>query len=139
MNALEWVRNLFSNEDDDEQEVIQTPLEETEQEAPKPRQKERRDMSSNTGKPEFVVVKPDKFDESVQIGTYLLERKTVVLNLESTGKDQARRIVDFLTGIAFALGGKLKQVSLATYIIIPSNAEISGVDMEVLENSGMYF
>ena len=87
------IRNFFIKfkDEEDEDEIIEvtTAEEVQEQEAPRPRQKVReRDMhNTNTGKPEFVVVKPEKFDESIEIGSYLLERKTVVLNLESTGKD----------------------------------------------------
>ena len=92
---------------------------------------------SSAGRQQFILTKPDKFDDSIQIANYLMERKTVVLNLEATGKDLARRIIDFLSGTAFAVGAKIKRVAISTYIIIPNNAEISGEMLDELESGGM--
>ncbi|MHC1694461.1 MAG: cell division protein SepF [Eubacteriales bacterium] len=74
---------------------------------------------------ELKVVKPDKFESVEQIGEHLLNRKTVVLNLEDTNKETARRMIDFLTGVAFAIGGQLKRVSNSTFVITPSNVDVS--------------
>lgn len=93
-------------------------------------------VSSNS-RQQFVLTKPEKFDDSIQIASYLLERKTVVLNLEATGKELARRIIDFLSGTAFAVGAKIKRVAISTYIIIPNNADISGEMLDEIENGGM--
>ena len=69
-----------------------------------------------------------------------MKTNTVVLNLEDTNKDMARRILDFLSGVAFANQGKIKRVATNTYIIIPSNVDLTGDDLlDELENSGVYF
>ena len=83
--------------------------------------------------------RPERFDTVSEIADHLRERRAVVLNLESANKDVARRLVDFLSGVAYALDGKIKKVALATYIITPYNVDIVGDLVEELENNGMYF
>lgn len=88
---------------------------------------------------QVVLVKPERFDNVSEIAEHLRERRAVVLNLESTNKDVARRLVDFLSGCAYALDGKIKKVAISTYIITPLNVDIVGDLVEELENNGMYF
>lgn len=85
-----------------------------------------------------VLVKPDKFENASEIADHLKERKTVVLNLEQTHKDVARRLVDFLSGVAYANEGKIKKVANSTYIITPFNVDLLGDLMDELENNGLY-
>ena len=60
------------------------------------------------------------------------------LNLESTNKDIARRLVDFLSGVAYASDGKIKRVAANTYIITPNSVDIMGDLIDELESSGLY-
>ncbi len=92
-----------------------------------------------TAQMQVVLVKPERFDTVSEIADHLRERRAVVLNLESANKDVARRLVDFLSGCAYALDGKIKKVAIATYIITPYNVDIVGDLVEELENNGMYF
>jgi cell division inhibitor SepF len=86
-----------------------------------------------------VLVKPERFENAAEIADHLREKRTVVLNLESTNKDIARRLLDFLSGVAYANEGKIKKVANATYIITPFNVEILGDIIDELENNGLYF
>lgn len=88
---------------------------------------------------QVVLVKPDRFENAAEIADHLREKRTVVLNLESTQKDVARRILDFLSGAAYANDGKVKKVALSTYIITPYNVDILGDLIDELENNGLYF
>ena len=88
---------------------------------------------------QVVLVKPEKFENASDIADHLREKRTVVLNLESTNKDIARRLIDFLSGVAYAQEGKIKKISAATYIITPYNVDIIGDLIDELENSGLYF
>ena len=88
---------------------------------------------------QVVLVKPDRFENAAEIADHLREKRTVVLNLESTNKDVARRILDFLSGAAYANDGKVKKVALSTYIITPYNVDILGDLIDELENNGLYF
>ena len=62
----------------------------------------------------------------------------MVLNLEETNKDVARRLVDFLSGVTYALDGKIKKVAASTFIITPYNVDILGDLIDELENNGLY-
>ena len=88
---------------------------------------------------QVVLVKPEKFQDASAIADHLRDKRTVVLNLESANKDVARRMVDFLSGAAYAQEGKIKKVAVATYIITPYNVDIIGDLIDELENNGMYF
>jgi len=88
---------------------------------------------------QVVLVKPDRYENASEIADHLREKRTVVLNLESTNKDVARRLVDFLSGVTYAHGGKIKKVAISTYIITPYNVDILGDLIDELENNGLYF
>ena len=88
---------------------------------------------------QVVLVKPDKFDDASAIADHLREKRTVVLNLESTNKEIARRLLDFLSGVAYANEGKIKKVAISTYIITPYTVDILGDLIDELENNGLYF
>lgn len=75
---------------------------------------------------EMKVIKPERFEAVTQIGDHLLARRTVVLNLEDTNKETIRRIIDFCSGVAFAIEGQIKRVANSTYIITPKNVDVSG-------------
>ncbi|MBQ1603909.1 MAG: cell division protein SepF [Oscillospiraceae bacterium] len=85
-----------------------------------------------------VLVKPERFENASEIADHLKEKRTVVINLESTNKDIARRLVDFLSGVAYAGEGKIKKVAANTYIITPYHVDIMGDLIDELENNGLY-
>ena len=85
-----------------------------------------------------VLVKPERFEDASTIADHLNNKRTVVLNLESTNKDVARRLIDFLSGVAYAGEGKIKKVAANTYIITPYHVDIMGDLIDELENNGLY-
>ena len=91
-----------------------------------------------TAQMQVVLVKHDRFDNVSDIAEHLRSKHAVVLNLESTNKDVARRLVDFLSGCAYALDGKIKKIAISTYIITPYNVDIVGDLIDELENNGVY-
>lgn len=88
---------------------------------------------------QVVLVKPERFENASEIADHLREKRTVVLNLESTNKEIARRLLDFLSGVSYANEGKVKKVAISTYIITPYNVDILGDLVDELENNGLYF
>ncbi len=74
---------------------------------------------------EMKVVTPKNFDTVTQIADLLLTKKTVLLNLENTNRETARRLIDFLSGVAYALGGGVEKVADNTYAVTPSNVAVS--------------
>jgi cell division inhibitor SepF len=94
-----------------------------------------------TAQLQVVLFKPERFgEETCSVADELLKMHTVVLNLENTNKDVSRRIIDFLSGVAYANGGKIKRVATSTFIITPYNVDLTGDDvLDELENNGVYF
>ena len=94
-----------------------------------------------TAQLQVVLFKPERFGEDTRaIADELIKMHTVVLNLENTDKDVSRRIIDFLSGVAYANGGQIKKVATNTFIITPYNVGLKGDDLlDELENSGVYF
>ena len=86
-----------------------------------------------------VLVKPERFEAASDIADQLKDKRTVVLNLESTDKEVARRLIDFLSGVAYAGEGKIKKVAANTYIITPYHVDIEGDLIDELENNGLSF
>ena len=73
---------------------------------------------------EMKVVKPTQFDSASQIADHLLNNRTVVLNLENTNKETARRLIDFLSGVAYSIDGSLKKIASNAYVITPNNVDV---------------
>lgn len=94
---------------------------------------------------EMKVVSPKSYDAVTQIADLLVSKKTVLLNLENTNRETARRLIDFLSGAAYAIGGGVQKVADNTYAITPSNVAVSkesmsnAVEEEQTENAGMSF
>ncbi|MDL2218869.1 cell division protein SepF [Ruminococcaceae bacterium OttesenSCG-928-O06] len=88
---------------------------------------------------QVVLVKPERFDDASAVADHLNARRTVVLNLESTNKEVSRRLIDFLSGVAYANNGQIKRVANNTFIITPYNVDIVGDILDELESSGVFF
>lgn len=94
---------------------------------------------SNSGL-QVVLVKPDRFDEVTSIADHLNDGKTVVLNLEESTRDISRRIVDFLSGVAYANGGNMRKVAKNTFIIVARGVDVMGELLpEEFEDGKIYF
>lgn len=107
-------------------------------------QEDRRDSNKvvnihATTQLQVVLAKPERFENAAEIADHLREKRTVVLNLEQTNKDIARRLIDFLSGVAYAQDGKIKKVAVNTYLITPYNVDLLGDLIDELENNGLYF
>ena len=106
------------------------------------RDEERRSKVVNihaTTQLKVVLVKPDRFENASEIADQLKDKRTVVLNLESTNKEVSRRLVDFLSGVAYANNGQIKRVANSTFIITPYNVDIMGDLLDELENNGAFY
>lgn len=86
-------------------------------------------VTGNKSSFEIKTIAPkDNVDTLLEIARHLLNRRVVVLNLEGTNKEMKRRFIDFLGGVTFAIGGTTQKVSNDTFILSPSNVDISAVD-----------
>ena len=92
-------------------------------------------------KVQFVLFKPESFDKDITaMADEFIKRNTIILNMEQTNKDVGKRIIDFLSGVAYAHNGKISRVAEDTYIVMPSNVKLSGEDvMDEVESDNIYF
>ena len=89
---------------------------------------------------QVVVVKPERFEDASGIADHLIAKRAVLLNLEAATPDLKRRLVDFLSGVAYTNGGQIKPVANSTYIITPCNVNVMGESMiDELGRHGVYF
>lgn len=124
--------------DDEEEETVSSTTRTTFQRDPHTRSKVV--SISTTAQLNVVLFNPKDSTECTAIADCLLERNAVVLNLENATKESARRIVDFLLGVAYAHKGKLKRIAHNTYIITPYNVGLVGTEViGELENNGVFF
>ena len=72
------------------------------------------------------VVRPKTYDSDTasQIANHLLNKCTVVLNLENSNKETSRRLIDFLSGVAYSIGGNLKRIAVNAYVVTPANVDV---------------
>ena len=141
LDELKKLTQPYEDEDEDFDTFVETPRREVFEER-RPKVDERRGKVVNihaTTQLKVVLVKPERFENAAEIADHLKDKRTVVLNLESTDKDVARRLIDFLSGVAYAGEGKIKKVSANTYMITPYHVDIEGDLIDELENNGLYF
>ena len=150
MDELKKIIHPYDDEDYDYEEDFEEPVKESrspfEERREERRSEERRSEDRHnkvvnihaTTQLKVVLVKPERFENASEIADHLKEKRTVVLNLESTNKDVARRLIDFLSGVAYAGEGKIKKVAANTYIITPYSVDIMGDLIDELENNGLY-
>ena len=141
MSFIDEIKRLarpYEDEDEDTLDEDFTPVSSRDN----AREQERRNNKvvniHATTQLKVVLVKPERFENASEIADHLRDKRTVVLNLEKTDKNIARRLIDFLSGVAYANEGTIKKVALSTYIITPYNVDIVGDLIDELENSGLY-
>ena len=148
-DELKRLARPYEDEEEDDYEEDFTPVSNL-REVPRDRVERDRDRDADrrsnkvvnihtTTQLQVVLVSPTRFENASEIADHLREKRTVVLNLEQTDKNIARRLIDFLSGVAYANEGTIKKVALSTYIITPYNVEILGDLIDELENNGLYF
>ena len=151
MDELKKIIHPYDDEDYDYEDDFEEPVKESSRSLFDDRKDDRREDRRSedrhnkvvnihaTTQLKVVLVKPERFENASEIADHLKEKRTVVLNLESTNKDVARRLIDFLSGVAYAGEGKIKKVAANTYIIAPCSVDIMGDLIDELENNGLYF
>ena len=154
MDELKKIIHPYDDEDYDYEDDFEEPAKESRSlfdDRKEERREERRDERRSedrhnkvvnihaTTQLKVVLVKPERFENASEIADNLKDKRTVVLNLESTNKDVARRLIDFLSGVAYAGEGKIKKVAANTYHITPYSVDIEGDLIDELENNGLYF
>lgn len=79
-----------------------------------------------------MLIEPRTYDEVQDIADHLKNRKSVVINLQRIGHDQAKRIVDFLSGTVYAIGGDIQKLGTNIFLCTPDNVDVAGTISEIL-------
>ena len=128
MGLFDKLKSMVGTEPDyDKDEYYPDPLEG--EEVPPTRQSAQTQGMDISGTDstslELKVVRPENYASVTEIADHLLAHRTVVLNLEATNKEVAKRLIDFLAGVAYSIDGQLKNVANNTYIITPCNVDVA--------------
>ncbi|WP_003541811.1 cell division protein SepF [Desulfotomaculum nigrificans] len=115
---------------EDEEQPEQLPVGESKEKLeeinPNIKRKSGQVVSLHSGRQlKVVVCEPASFDEAQGIADNLKNRRAVIINLEKVGAEQARRIVDFVSGTTFALGGNMQKVGQGIFLFVPNNIDIT--------------
>ena len=95
--------------------------------------KSDKDVDSNGNK--MILLEPRAYSESQQIADHLKKRNSVVVNLKRVTSDQAKRIIDFLSGCIYAIGGTMQKVGVGIYLCAPNNVSVQGKITEETDKS----
>lgn len=154
MAFMDTLKNIFSPDDEDEYDYIDDASEMVngnpslrvedgyEDHGARENAASKRNKVVNinaTTQLKVVLVKPERFEDASAVADHLNSKHTVVLNLESTNKEVSRRLVDFLSGVAYANHGQIQRVANSTFIITPYNVDIMGDLLDELESNGVFF
>jgi cell division inhibitor SepF len=126
---------------DDEYEYVEEEIEDDHVEEPAPKQ-QRSDKKQEQGNvvslksakssSKMVLSEPSSYNEAQDIADELVNRRAVVINLQRVDHQQAKRIVDFLSGTVYAIGGDIQKLGTQTFLCTPDNVEISGSISEMI-------
>ena len=126
-NGDDYWDNLGSDEHDDGQQD------------PGAQQDDRGDMGAGVSLSgaalELKIVHPKEFDSAPQIADHLLQHRAVVVNMELASVETRRRLLDFLTGVTYAVGGSLKKVAKDAIILTPSEVDVGDAKLRGAKDS----
>jgi cell division inhibitor SepF len=89
-------------------------------------------------KPKVHVVAPGRFADAQQIGDRLRTNQPVIVNLQVVDRDLSRRMIDFCSGVTYALNGSMEKVADQVFLLTPSNVEVSAEEKQRLSERGLY-
>ena len=110
--ALDKWKKIITADDDDEDEEVSAKV--------------SKNKISSDGNGKMILLEPRAYSESQQIADHLKKKNTVVVNMKRVTPDQAKRIVDFLSGTVYALGGDLQKIGGGIFLCTPKNVDVEG-------------
>jgi len=141
MSFLDKAKELIFGFDEDEEmefsAAVDTPID-FETPAPQPSKKSKVVNIAATTQLKVVVVQIEEFEEAREVADHLRSKKPVVINLEKLEKEVGRRVIDFISGAVYALGGSIQKVSGGIFLIAPYNVDIMGNVRDELKNTGIF-
>ncbi|WP_440898126.1 cell division protein SepF [Amphibacillus sp. Q70] len=142
MSIKNKFRTLFSVEDEEYYEDIQPDeAEETMRRSDKHEKKGENknivSLKSVQAQAKVVLSEPRSYEETQDIADHVVNRRSVVINLQRVDHQQAKRIVDFLSGTVYAVSGEIQKLGPHTFLCTPDNVEITGNITQMIEDEEM--
>ncbi|AJD90924.1 cell division protein SepF [Jeotgalibacillus malaysiensis] len=120
-------KDFFFGEEEEYMEEVSEETPEEVRSIRKPSQKQNVvSLQSVQQSSKMVLMEPRMYAEAQEIADHLKSHRAVVVNLQRISKDQAKRIVDFLSGTVYAIGGDIQRVGTDIFLCTPDNIEVSG-------------
>ena len=91
-----------------------------------------------TKAPKVNVVAPVRFSDAQEIGDFVKSGSPVIVNLQASDRDLARRMIDFCSGVTYAIGGSMEKVADQVFLLTPSNVEVSAEERQRLQERGLF-
>ncbi len=111
-------------------------------EEPQPRRGRRRAAPAGNGGGRGVasmhVVTPRSFNDAQQVADEFKRSKPVIINLQSTDRELSKRLIDFSSGMTYALGGGMQRISQGIFLLTPENVEVSAEEKARLIEGGFF-
>ncbi len=96
------------------------------------------DALEDDGSNKMILLEPRAYSESQQIADHLKKRHAVVVNLKRVTSDQAKRIIDFLSGTIYAISGDLQKIGGGIFLCTPNNVNIQGKITDETDGKDIY-
>lgn len=141
MSIKTSLRNFFGVDDDDETDSIsiqpqsykhepETVYKQTSQTSQSKVKVVPMVKQSEHSKSSIYIVEPRVFSESEKISDYLINNESVLLNFKRMENEQATKVIDFIAGAIYAIGGDMKQIGDGIFLCTPSEVEIMSIETE---------
>ncbi|GAK07438.1 cell division protein SepF [Geomicrobium sp. JCM 19038] len=134
MSIKSRFKRFFDVDEDYVEEELDAPVEESKSDS---EQKDRTQnvvsLQSIQQSAKMVLIEPRTYEEAQDVADHLKNRRSVILNMQRIQKDQAKRIVDFLSGTVYAIGGDIQKIGGNIFLCTPDNVEISGAISELMQ------
>ena len=121
--ALDKFKNFFANGEEENNSDVDQPID---------NKQNLKNMVSNGNK--MILLEPRAYSESQQIADHLKRKNSVVVNLKRVTPDQGKRIVDFLSGTVYAIGGDLQKLGTGIFLCTPSSVNVEGKITDEVDN-----
>lgn len=132
MSIVSKMKNFFALEDDEyeyEEQYVEeetTPAKVNKHTQQQQKQQNIVSLQSIQKSSKLVLLEPRAYADAQEIADHLKNRRGVVVNLQRISPDQARRIVDFLSGTVYAIGGDIQRIGSNIFLCTPENVDVSG-------------
>lgn len=127
------LRNIFGF-DEDEYEIVEEEIIDFQPSAETDKPKNVVSLQSVKKSSKMILCEPRSFEEAQDIADHIINRRSVVINLQRVDVQEARKIIDFLGGAVYALSGEMKKVGSQTFLCAPEHIEVTGNITEVMED-----